>query len=149
MGTKPPVQNIRQEDKKIKMTQKKLEKIDWDDENPLNENVNNVEKWVKLQKGDTLLGIYIDNYKDPKFKQMKYFFSNATIIKTEDNTKKHYKKIGINSSGNLDFILKNNDQLLGTPLKIIRMDDIPLEGKPKPAHHFKIIKPKNTEEGVN
>jgi len=122
--------------------QKTLENIDWDEENPISENGNKVDEWIKLEIGDKLLGVFVDNYEDPKYNRMKYFFSNVTIIKAKDSTKLHYEKIGMNTSGNLDFTLKENEELLGTPLKIIRMDDIPIEGKPKPAHHFKIIKPK-------
>lgn len=115
--------------------------LNWDDKNPISENGSSVDEWIKLEIGDTLIGVFVDKYEDPKYNRMKYFFSNVTIIKTKDSTKNNYNKIGMNTSGNLDFTLKD-EELLGTPLKIIRMDDIPIEGKPKPAHHFKIIKPK-------
>ena len=123
------------------MKQKNLENIEWDNENPISNSNITIDAWVKLNIGDILIGIYIDKYTDPKYDNLKYIFQNATIIDSKKGTKETYNKIGINDSGNLKFTLDNNE-LLGTPLKIIREQDIPLEGRPKPAHHFKIIQPK-------
>ena len=130
------------------MKQKSLENLVWDDENPLNEQGIEVDEWIKLDIGDILIGVFVDKYEDNRFNKMKYFFSNVTIIRVKDNQTQHYQKIGMNSSGNLDFTLNNgySEELFGTPLKIIREQDIPIKGKPNPAHHFKIIKPKvNTQ----
>ena len=122
----------------IKNMQKSLEDIEWDEENPISENT--VDEWVKLEIGDTLTGVYVDHYKDKKYDNNKFIFNNATIIRAKNNEKKHYNKIGMNSSGNLDFIL-NNDDTYG-PLKIIRTEDGEKKDKPNAPHHFIIIQPK-------
>jgi len=118
--------------------QQKLEDLNWDDENPISEDF--VEKWIKLEIGDTLLGVYVNHYKDSKFDNNKFIFQNAIIIHAKTGEKEHYNKIGINSTGNLDFHL-DNDEIYG-PLKIIRDEDGEKGDRPKPPHHFKIIKPK-------
>lgn len=122
--------------------QQSLESLDWDDENPINDTDTSIEEWIKLEIGDMLIGVYVDKFKDKQFKKIKYCFSNVVITRAKTLKKEHYNKIGFNNTGNLSFTL-DNEELLGTPLKIIREQDIPIPGKPKPAHHFKIIKPRN------
>lgn len=117
------------------MTQKTLQDIEWDDENPIQTTTT---EWKKLEIGDTLLGIFIDRYKDNTYNKMKYLFQPANIIRNQTGRRETYEKLGINSSGNLDYKL-NDDQLLGQPLKIMRVKDKHLEGRPNPAHQFIVI----------
>jgi hypothetical protein len=119
--------------------QKSLEDLDWDDENPISEK--NVDEWIKLEIGDTLIGVYIDTFTDKQFDNKKYIFQNVTVIRTENGEKQHYNKVGMNSTGNLQFTL-DNQEMLGTPMKIIRTEDGEKGDKPKAPHHFKIITPK-------
>jgi len=119
--------------------QTNLENIEWDEKNEVGNNT--VDEWIKLNIGDVLIGVYTDKYEDGTYNKMKYFFSNATIIRS-DGKKQKYDKVGLNSSGNLDFKI-NNNEILGTPLKIMRTQDKPIEGKPNPAHQFVVYQPKN------
>lgn len=121
------------------MKQTNLLDLEFDEENEVG--ITKVDVWIKLQEGDELIGVYADKYLDHTYDKMKYFFSNATILRLKGKNEGTFNKIGLNSSGNIDFKL-NNDDLLGVPLKIRRIKDKPIEGKPNPAHQFQVFQVK-------
>jgi len=128
----------------MNQTSLNIDKLEFDDEHPIGEN-NNCE-WIKLENiGDILYGIFTDTTIESTYGKPVFFFNNATLQKSDTLEKKHYERIGINNSGNLQFLLTR--ERLGEFYKLLRVDDLPPKQKGmNPTHQFRLIPLKKQDD---
>lgn len=122
-----------------------MKQISLDDIEFEKEEITTKTEWIKLNIGDALIGIFVDRYKDTTYGHMKYIFQPANIIRIENGERETYDRIGMNSTGNLDY--KLNAEILGQPLKILRITDLPPKQKGmNPIHQFSVYMEKQNKK---
>lgn len=125
--------------------QQTFEDTEWDEENPIEPN-EKVDEWLKLENiGDIIMGFYSDRGKETIYGKPVYYWHNVTFINAKTGKKTNYEKIGINNSGNLEFLL--TEERLGEIYKLERIQDLPPKQKGyNPTHQFRLIPAKKKKQ---
>jgi len=110
------------------MNQSTIEEKNWikDEELP------NVEEWIKLAVGETIEGKLLKKHLDNKYMKMKYIFEKA-VVNRNDGTAEIYETAGINGTSNMDFKMEKKQE--GDFLKLERIEDKDLD-KPNPLQQY-------------
>jgi len=93
--------------------------IEWEkDETPL------VDEWIKLEKGDTLMGVCTSGFEDKKYGNMKYIFEKV-VIHRADKTFESFDRVGMNATAWIHNRLRYKDLPLIVKITYVRDDPCP------------------------